>query len=316
MNNQLLLSAVIPLLNEAESLEELYHQLNASMSQLGLWEIIFIDDGSTDASLSILNTLHERDDRIKAISFRKNYGKSAALNVGFKVAQGQYVITLDADLQDDPGEIPNLIKKLEEGFDLVSGWKKVRHDPISKTFPSRIFNGTVSLLTGLHLHDYNCGLKAYRREVVERLPVYGEMHRFLPALAHIDGFKVAEIPVLHHPRKFGHSKFGAARFVNGFLDLVTVLFLGKYTKKPMHLFGSAGALLIIAGLTILGYLSYGWLHGIWIGNRPIFLLGILLVVFGAQSFSVGLLGELLTRLHSDRREYSFKQLLGIDQERL
>ncbi|MCX6640094.1 MAG: glycosyltransferase family 2 protein [bacterium] len=316
MNSEVFISVVVPLLNEAESLQELYERLSQNLNKLGEWEIIFIDDGSRDDSLKILTVLHQRDPRVRVLSFRKNYGKSAALNAGFHIVKGRFIVTLDADLQDDPDEIPHLIKKLEEGYDLVSGWKKKRHDPISKTFPSKIFNLTTSLLTGLRLHDFNCGLKAYRSEVVSRLPVYGEMHRFLPALAHWDGFKVTEIPVKHHPRKFGYSKFGATRFLNGFLDLLTVLFLVRYTKKPMHLFGLAGALFTTLGIIILGYLTWGWLHGVWIGNRPIFFLGILLVVFGAQSFSVGLIGELLTRLHSDRREYSFKALLGIDQEQL
>jgi glycosyltransferase involved in cell wall biosynthesis len=312
--DEITLSAVVPLLNEEESLQELYRRLADSLTPLGNWEIIFIDDGSRDRSLQLLQNLHANDARVKVISFRKNYGKSAALNAGFRAAKGKYVVTLDADLQDDPAEIPNLVRKLEEGYDLISGWKKKRHDPIGKTVPSKVFNLMVRLLSGLRIHDINCGLKIYRREVVEVLPVYGEMHRFLPALAHWDGFRIGELVVKHHPRKHGHSKFGASRFLKGALDLVSVMFLVRFAKKPMHLFGLAGVLLALGGFLILAYLTWGWLHGIWIGDRPIFFLGILLLVFGAQSFSLGLIGELLTRFMADRRDYSFRLLLGFDQE--
>ncbi len=314
MADEILITAVIPLLNEEESLRELYKRLADNLTPLGNWEIIFIDDGSVDRSLDVLKSLNAEDQRIKIISFRKNYGKSAALNAGFRVARGQFVVTLDADLQDDPAEIPNLIRKLEEGYDLVSGWKKVRHDPIGKTFPSKIWNRITAIISGLRIHDFNCGLKAYRNEVIKRLPVYGEMHRFLPALAHWDGFRVTELPVTHHPRKFGRSKFGASRFLKGSLDLLSVMFLARFAKKPMHLFGLAGIIFTLMGFIILAYLTWGWLHGIWIGNRPIFFLGILLLIFGAQSFSLGFLGELMTRFLSDKKEYSFKLLEGIDQE--
>lgn len=314
MNEQINVSAVIPLYNEEPALRELFAKLRDQLMQLGNWEIIFVDDGSRDHSLEVLKELHETDARVRVLSFRKNYGKSAALNAAFNAARGKYVVTLDADLQDDPEEIPHLIKKLEEGFDLVSGWKKKRHDPLTKTVPSRIFNAVTSLLSGLKLHDFNCGLKAYRREVVKNLPVYGEMHRFLPALAYWEGFRVTEIPVKHHPRKYGRSKFGASRFLKGALDLSSVLFLTRFAKKPMHLFGVAGLLLTFAGTVILGYLSWGWLHGVWIGDRPLFFLGILLVVFGAQAFSLGLIGELLTRSQTDRKEYAFRAQLGFDRE--
>lgn len=315
MANEVTISAVIPLFNEEGSLSELYARLVENLTPFQTWEIIFIDDGSTDGSLEKLRDIHNADSRVKVISFRKNFGKSAALNAGFQVAAGKYVVTLDADLQDDPAEIPNLIRKLEEGYDLVSGWKKKRRDPLSKKLPSRLFNFVTGLFSGLRLHDFNCGLKAYRHDVIEGLVVYGEMHRFLPALAHWDGFKVTEIPVVHHPRKYGSTKFGASRFINGFLDLLTIEFLVRYKKKPMHLFGTLGVLLTVAGFVILAYLTWGWLHGIWIGNRPIFLLGILLVVFGAQSFSIGLIGELLTRSFADKRESAFRLLLGIDTEK-
>ena len=247
MTNETFISAIVPLLNEEESLRELYDQLAASLTSLGSWEIIFVDDGSTDGSLEVLKNLHEKDPRVRLISFRKNYGKSAALNAGFHAARGDYVVTLDADLQDDPAEIPNLMRKIEEGYDLVSGWKKKRYDPLSKTIPSRIFNFATGILSGLRIHDFNCGLKAYRREVTEKLPVYGELHRFLPALAHWDGFRVTEIPVQHHARKYGRTKFGISRFFNGFYDLMAVIFLSRFTKKPMHLFGLLGVLCALLG---------------------------------------------------------------------
>ncbi|TKJ39799.1 glycosyltransferase [candidate division LCP-89 bacterium B3_LCP] len=315
MTDEITVSAVIPLLNEEESLRELYELLAENLTQYDSWEIIFVDDGSTDSSLIILEELRSRDARIKIISFQMNYGKSAALDAGFNAALGKYIITLDADLQDDPGEIPNLIAELEKGNDLVSGWKKKRRDPISKTVPSKIWNLLTSILTGLRIHDFNCGLKAYRREVTRRLPVYGEMHRFLPAIVHWEGFRVTEIPVQHHPRKYGKTKYGARRFLNGLLDLLTIQFLVRYKKKPMHLFGLAGLIFTFAGFLILVYLTWGWLNGIWIGDRPLFLLGILLVVFGAQSFSLGLIGEMLTRSSSDQHEYLIRLKEGFDQER-
>lgn len=314
MADDIVISAVVPLFNEAESLPELCQQLEANLTPFGDYEIIFIDDGSRDGSLEVLKQLHQQNPRVKVISFRKNFGKSAALSVGFQAARGRYLVTLDADLQDDPGEIPNLIRKLEEGYDLVSGWKKKRYDPPSKTIPSKLFNFVTGLVSGLRIHDFNCGLKAYRQEVVEKLPVYGELHRFLPALAHWEGFRVSELPVQHRPRKYGRTKFGPSRFLNGFLDLLSVLLLSRYLRKPMHLFGIAGILLILVGIIILAYLTWGWINGIWIGDRPLFFLGILLVVFGAQAFSLGLLGEMMTRAQADRREYTCKLLLGFERK--
>lgn len=312
--DNLQISLVIPLYNEEESLLELYRRIRENLQPDQTYEIIFVDDGSRDRSLTVLQELHAQNPHVKVISFRKNYGKSAALSLGFAHARGEYVITMDADLQDDPAEIPNLIGKLEEGYDLVTGWKKVRHDPISKTLPSKLFNFVTGLMSGLRLHDFNCGLKIYRNEVVKSLPVYGEMHRFLPALAHYDGYRVTELPVQHHPRKYGRTKFGASRFINGFLDLVTIIFLVKYIKKPLHLFGIAGILLMLAGFVILAWLTWGWFHGVWIGNRPIFFLGFLLLVFGGQIFSLGLIAEMMTRSQADKREYTTKLLLGFDRE--
>jgi glycosyltransferase involved in cell wall biosynthesis len=309
MTDNIVVSAVTPLYNEVDSLPELHQLLTQYLSGLGQYEIIFIDDGSNDGSLEVLQRLYADDPHVRAISFRKNFGKSAALSMGFQMARGKYVVTLDADLQDDPAEIPNLIRKLEEGHDLVSGWKKKRHDPPSKTIPSKFFNFVTGLVSGLRIHDFNCGLKAYRRDVVKSLPVYGELHRFLPALAHWEGFRVSEIPVKHHARKYGRTKFGPSRFLNGFLDMLSVLLLSRYVKKPMHLFGLAGIVLTFIGIMILIYLTWGWINGIPIGNRPLFFMGILLVVFGAQAFSLGLLGEMMTRQMAHRREYSLKQVL-------
>jgi glycosyltransferase involved in cell wall biosynthesis len=301
------ISVVIPLLNEEESLPELHQQLSAVLSSFGRpYEIIFMDDGSRDGSLNVLTRLAEKDPTLRVISFRKNYGKSAALSVAFQAAQGEYVITMDADLQDDPKEIPALIAKLEEGYDLVSGWKKKRYDPISKTVPSKFFNYVTGKLSGIRLHDFNCGLKGYRNAVVKELPVYGEFHRFLPVLAFKMGYRITEIEVHHHPRKYGKTKFGLNRFLNGFLDLLTVLFLSDYNRKPLHLFGTLGLICGFAGLIINVYLTVGWLQGIWIGNRPLLLLGILLMVIGAQFFSFGLVAEMIVNATERERQYSTK----------
>jgi len=288
------ISIVVPFLNEEGSLVELYDRLTETLTKINIsYELIFIDDGSRDASNRLICEIREKDQRVRLITFRCNQGKSAALSVGFGIAEGEYVITMDADLQDDSAEIPNLIARLEEGYDLVSGWKKVRHDPITKTIPSRVFNGVTGLLSGIPLHDFNCGLKIYRREVVKELSVYGERHRFLPVLAHMQGFRVGELPVKHHARKFGKTKFGAYRFIAGFFDLGTLLFRMKFLTKPMHLFGSIGMLSLLIGLGILLYLVVGWFQGIWIGNRPLFLIGILGIIAGVQLITLGLLAEMI-----------------------
>jgi glycosyltransferase involved in cell wall biosynthesis len=303
VEESLKLTVLVPLYNEEESLPELYQAIKRVVSQMSLsYEILFVDDGSTDRSLTMLRDLQQQDPTVKVLSFHKNTGKSAALQAGFSQSRGEIVITMDADLQDDPGEIPNLIAKLNEGWDLVSGWKKVRHDPISKTIPSRLFNFVVATISGLRLHDFNCGLKAYRKQVVKSFRVYGEQHRFLPVLAHWSGFTATEIPVKHHPRKYGKTKFGVSRFLSGFLDLITVVFLSKYTRKPLHLFGAIGLVFMLIGFIICLYLAIGWFQGHWIGNRPILLLGVLLIVVGVQFFSIGLLGEMLT--HAMERDES------------
>ena len=288
------ISIIIPFLNEEGSVEELHRQLTDVLKKSGKnYEIIFIDDGSRDKSNDIVQRLKQQDKAVRLITFRRNQGKSAALAIGFHEAQGEYVVTMDADLQDDPAEIPNLINKLEQGYDLVSGWKQIRHDPLSKRIPSKIFNGMTGLLSGIPLHDFNCGLKIYRRETAAELPVYGERHRFLPVLAHMHGFKVSEIPVQHHPRRHGKTKFGMYRFIAGFFDLITLLFRKQFLTKPLHLFGSLGMLSLVVGFGILLYLSIGWLQGIWIGNRPLLLIGILGVIAGVQLFTLGLLAEMI-----------------------
>lgn len=304
------LSIVIPLYNEQESLEELTTGIDMTVQPLKLrYEIIFVDDGSRDGSLEVLKKIRQRAPQVKILSFRKNNGKSAALSEGFKIASGKIVITMDADLQDDPAEIPNLINKINSGYDMVSGWKKKRHDPLQKTIPSKFFNFTTALLTGIKIHDFNCGLKAYRQEVIKEIPVYGELHRYLPVLAHWRGYSVGEIIVQHHARKYGITKYGLRRFFDGFFDLLTVLFLTRYRQKPLHLFGLFGLFSFFFGFLISIYLTILWFEGHGIGNRPLLFLGILLIIVGMQSFSIGLIGEMITNVKDEERIYSFKEKL-------
>ncbi|MBU0508919.1 glycosyltransferase family 2 protein [bacterium] len=304
-------SVVIPLYNEAKSLPELYERLADVFKRTGwTYELIFVDDGSRDGSDRVLKDLWKRDPNVRFISFRRNFGKSAGLATGFRAVRGEFVITMDADLQDDPAEIPALIAKLEEGYDLVSGWKKKRHDPLSKTLPSKLFNRVTGALSGIRLHDFNCGLKAYRQEVVKELPVYGELHRFLPVLAYKLGYRITELPVLHTARKYGKTKFGASRFVNGFFDLLTVLFISDYNRAPLHLFGSIGLFCALAGFAINLYLTIGWLNGLWIGNRPMLFLGVLLMVVGIQFFSFGLIAEKIVNVSERDRVYSIREDSG------
>lgn len=302
------LSIVIPLFNESESLVELHRQISAALANFqGSYEIIFIDDGSHDGSDKIIAGLSRQDNHIRSIHFRRNHGKSAALSEGFGQASGEIVITMDADLQDDPAEIPRLIGKINSGFDLVSGWKKERHDPLTKTIPSRLFNFVTRKLTGIRIHDFNCGLKAYRSEVIHTISVYGELHRYLPVLAHWQGFLVDEIIVRHHPRKFGKTKFGLRRFLHGFFDLFTILFLTRYNKKPLHLFGLLGMISFSFGFIVLLSLSINWFRGISINNRPLFFLGILMLIVGVQFFSLGLIGEMLTHNRESQSNYSVRE---------
>lgn len=301
------ISLVVPLLNEEESILPLINEIRKAIKPLNKpYEVIFIDDGSTDGSLKIIKDAAKVDNRLKFISFRKNYGKSAALQVGFKAATGDAIITMDADLQDDPHEIPNLLKKLDEGFDLCSGWKKERFDPFIKKYSSRFFNFVTRIISGIKIHDFNCGLKAYRREVVQNLNVYGELHRYVPVLAKWQGFTVTEIPVKHHKRRYGKTKFGISRFFKGFIDLITVTFVARYVKRPMHFFGFLGALSFFVGLIVNGYLTIEWISGRPLSNRPMLFLGMLLIIVGVQFFSVGLLGEMMVHQNQSEREYVIK----------
>lgn len=295
------LSVVVPVYNERESLTPLHARLGQALAGEA-YEIIFVDDGSTDGSAQVLEAILAADSRVRVIRFGRNFGKAAALAAGFRESSGQIIITLDADLQDDPAEIPRLVAVLEEGYDLVSGWKKGRQDPLSKTIPSRLFNWATSRLTGLPLRDFNSGFKAYRRPLIEHLDLYGELHRFIPALVYWKGFRVTEIPVGHHPRRWGRSKYGMGRFLAGLLDLVTILFLTRFRHRPLHVFGLLGLLSALAGLIINVYLTYVWLLGERIGNRPLLMLGVLLMVIGVQFFSFGLLAEMVTLASSRQGE--------------
>jgi glycosyltransferase involved in cell wall biosynthesis len=276
------------------------------------YEVIFVDDGSRDGSFAVLQQLFAEDPHVRVLSFRRRYGKSAALAVGFDEARGSIIVTMDADLQDDPQEVPNLIRELERGYDLVSGWKKDRKDPISKTVPSKIFNTITAWVTGLRLHDINCGLKAYRREVTDEIKVYGELHRFMPVFAYKESFRVSEIPVTHHPREFGKTKYGVRRFLNGFFDLLTVVMVTGYTRSPLHFFGTIGAVLSSAGFIINCFLLYLKVRYDNIqGRTPLLMLGVLLMILGFQLVSTGLLAELITRAgHKGRKEYSLKARLA------
>lgn len=286
------ISIIIPVCNEGENVGELYNKLHTVLSKLGKTsEIIFVDDGSTDNTFEKLKSI--RDDEVKIIRFQTNYGKSAALSCGFKKSRGKFVITMDGDLQDDPKEIPRFLDELKE-FDMVSGWKSKRHDPVSKTVPSRFFNALTRYITGVKIHDFNCGFKGYRNYVVKNVNLYGEFHRYIPALAHWKGYTVGEIEVEHHPRVHGKSKYGIERILKGFLDLITVTFLTLYKKRPLHVFGGIGFLLIFSAIIINLHLVYLWISGIKIGDRPLLMLGILLTVLGAQFISLGLIGELIT----------------------
>jgi glycosyltransferase involved in cell wall biosynthesis len=274
------------------------------------YEIIFVDDGSTDESLAVLQDLHQADpEHVRVIQFRRNFGKTAALTAGFALARGEVLVTLDADLQDDPGELPKLLTKLDEGYDLVVAWRAHRQDSISKRWPSRLANATVSTLTGVKLHDLNCGFKVYRRGVVQDLKLYGELHRYVPVLAHWKGYRVTEVPVTHHPRRYGQSKYGAGRLARGYIDFLSVLFLTTYLKRPMHLFGLTGSAIAAVGVVIMLYLTGLWLIEGGIGWRPLLFFGITALVVGVQLISIGLLGEMLRNVtFKAEEEYSIRQI--------
>jgi glycosyltransferase involved in cell wall biosynthesis len=308
------ISVVVPLHNEERSIALLYEELQATLDALGQsWEAVFVDDGSVDGSFAALTRLHEAHENVRVVRLRRNFGKAAALATGFAQAQGETVVTIDADLQDDPAEIPRLLVKLEEGFDLVSGWKTRRRDPLRRRVLSRIFNWVTGRVSGLRLHDMNCGLKAYRSEVVRGLRLYGELHRFIPVLAHYRGFRIAELPVNHRPREHGRSRYGVERYVRGFLDLLTVSFIGRYRHRPLHLFGGLGLVLGAIGFVILVYLTIVKLLGHAIGERPLLTLGVLLVVVGLQFFSLGLISEMLTSQHEETASGREQAELHIDE---
>ena len=303
------ISLVIPTFNEKESIPDLYLEICDAVSGNNDWEIIFVDDGSSDGSKGEIEKIITKDSKVKLISFYRNFGKSAALSEGFKHSKGDIIITMDADLQDDPAEIPNLINKINEGYDLVSGWKKIRHDPWTKTLPSKIFNFITRLLTGVKIHDFNCGLKAYRSSVVKSIEIFGGRHRYIPALAGQKNFSVSEIIVNHRPRKFGMTKYGGSRIFHGFFDLLTILFLNKYTQHPLHFFGMIGLTTFAAGVfTEFIVLYYKFFLGEPFAKHiALLLLGLSLIFIGIQFFSIGLLGEMMAR-YSQRKEDRVKDI--------
>ena len=307
-----MISVVVPVRDEELTVDPLHGELVAALAPRDEpWEVVFVDDGSRDGTHAALVRLHDRADNVKVVRLRRNAGKAAALDAGLREAEGDIVVTIDGDLQDDPGEIPRLLAKLDEGFDLVTGWKTERNDPLARRVLSRLFNAVTGRLSGLRLHDMNCGLKAFRAEVARELELYGELHRFIPVLAHDLGFRVTEISVKHRPREHGRSRYGMERYVRGFLDLLTVSFMSRYRHRPLHLFGGLGLLLSTIGVAILVYLTVVKLTGEAIGRRPLLLLGVLLVVVGIQFLSLGLLSELVTSQHRERM-----RALGDRQSRL
>jgi glycosyltransferase involved in cell wall biosynthesis len=310
------ISVIVPLLNEEESLPELTTWIDRVMTEHSFsYEIILVDDGSTDSSWEVIEKLHRQNDCIKGIRFQRNYGKSAALNEGFKTCQGKVVITMDADLQDSPDEIPALYEMITAGgYDLVSGWKKVRHDPISKTIPSRFFNWVTSKVSRIKLHDFNCGLKAYRNKLVKSIEVYGEMHRYIPLIAKWSGFtRIGEKVVEHHARKYGVSKFGVGRLITGGLDLASILFVGKYGKRPMHLFGSWGLFSFLFGFIVFFYLfiSKFFFDKTGLAQRPVFYVALVAMVIGTQLFVTGFLAEMISRNSPNRNTYLIEKRTGL-----
>ena len=298
MNNKKNISIVIPVYNESNSIDKLFFQIRDNIGSKYNYEIIFVNDGSTDDSKLKIFNLVNSNSNIKLIDFYKNRGKSIALNEGFKMSKGDIIITLDADLQDDPNEIDNFINKLEEGYGLVSGWKKNRKDPISKRFPSKIFNFILRCISGIKIHDFNCGFKAFTKDAIKTIEIYGGLHRFLPIIIKANGFAVAEVVVNHRKREFGISKYSGSRIFHGFFDFITLLFFNKYLTRPLHFFGIIGLLLLLFGLSINMYLTINWFNGIWITpyKNPLFFLGLLLIIIGVQFFSIGLIGELIVKL--------------------
>lgn len=320
MDNKINISVVIPLFNEEDSLPELTEWIDRVMVQNNFtYELVFIDDGSTDESWNVIEALKVNYQSITAVKFRRNYGKSAALNVGFAMVKGDVVITMDADLQDSPDEIPELYRKIkEEGFDLVSGWKQKRHDPLSKTLPTKLFNSATRKMSGIdNLHDFNCGLKSYRKDVVKTIEVYGEMHRYIPVIAKWAGFrKIGEQVVQHYPRKYGTTKFGMSRFINGFLDLISIFFVGKFSKRPMHFFGTMGAVSFFIGLLITFWLLAKKMISISsnspyrdVTDQPLFYLSLVAIVVGFQLFLTGFVAEMVSRNSAERNNYHIEKVI-------
>lgn len=318
MNSLKDISVVVPAYNEEASLEELYNWIKDVCDKNNLsFEVVFIDDGSKDNTWKVIEKIQSNNLNVKGIKFRRNYGKSAALNVGFEHAEGEVVITMDADLQDSPDEIPELRKMiLEDGYDLVSGWKKKRHDPISKTLPTKLYNATTRMMSGIKLHDMNCGLKAYKYDVVKSIEVYGEMHRYIPVIAKWAGFdKIGEKVVHHRPRKYGKTKFGMERFIHGFLDLLSIMFISKFGRRPMHLFGALGIIMFIIGFGVSLYMGIDKLFidtkGKLIADRTEFYIALAAMIMGVQLFLAGFLGEMISRNSSTRNNYLIQNKIGL-----
>ncbi|MCK4414295.1 MAG: glycosyltransferase family 2 protein [Candidatus Eisenbacteria sp.] len=308
--NPIEISVVIPVFDEEGSLEPLYASLAGVLGEIGRpYEILFIDDGSRDGTLAVLEAITAADSHVRAISFRRNFGKAAALSVGFREARGEVILTMDGDLQDDPEEIPGFLEMLAQGYDLVSGWKRHRRDPISKRWPSRFWNVLTAWVTGIPLHDFNCGFKAYRREAAKTIRVYGELHRYLPVLADRLGFRVGEREVRHHPRCRGASKYGGARFLNGFLDLLTVVFLGSSQRNPLHVFGRIGIAFLTVGLGINLYMAGIWLIEGALRVRPMLIFGVIMVILGIQFISMGLLAEMIANAYREGEVYPERRRL-------
>lgn len=313
------ISVVIPMYNEAESIPELSEWIRSVMEKNGFtYQIIFVDDGSTDTSWEVVEKLKQENPHINGIKLRRNYGKSAALNTGFALAQGEVVITMDADLQDSPDEIPEMYQRIQSGADVVSGWKKTRHDPKSKTIPSKLFNSVTRKMSGIYnLHDFNCGLKAYKKEVVKNIEVYGEMHRYIPVLAKWEGFtKIEEQVVQHYPRKYGVTKFGTGRFIKGFLDLMSIYFVGKFGKRPMHFFGTIGVISFVIGFVITFYLIFDKLISIAgdspyrnVTEQPLFFLALTAIIIGCQLFLTGFVAEMISRSGDTRNNYQVVKVI-------
>lgn len=295
-------SLVVPGLNESASLGELARRIEAAIGTTENYELVFVDDGSTDNTWQVIGELHAKDARVRGVRLRRNFGKAMALASGFSECRGEILVMMDADLQDDPVDLPAMLAKVREELDVVVGWKVSRKDPLSRRLFSKVFNGTVRYFTGVRLHDMNCGFKAYRREVIETIPIYGDLFRFIPVLAAAEGFNVGEIPVTHHSRAFGRSRYGLERILRGFFDLLTVIFLTRYVRKPMHLFGLLGLATGAVGLAIALYLTVLWFLGTWIGSRPLLQLSVMLMVMGAQLTALGFIGEFLT-YQNQKRSY-------------